>query len=227
MNKVVRQSSRGVTKATTRNETAAAVAESASAEPRMQYRFAAWKDARWNSFDRQRERYEAIKPYLGSNAVGAEIGVYKGGFGEFLLPHCRKLYLVDPWYRLGGYWQSGIPNDSRAETVIEILSVYKSEINAGQVEVIVDYGASFLAGMRDRWFDFLYLDGSHNYEQTKKDLAQALPKMKSGGAVVGDDYDPDPASNQHGVFRAVNEFVAGHGFSLTLNRSRQWGFRVP
>lgn len=203
--------------------TEAAIADT----PRTQYRFAAWKDARWNSYDRQRERYEAIRPHLGTNSVGAEIGVYKGGFGEFLLPHCRKLYLVDPWYRLGGYWQSGIPNDSRAATVVEILTVYKTDIDAGKVEVIVDFASSFLAGMRDRWFDFLYLDGSHDYAQTKKDLAQALPRMKSGGVLLGDDFDPDPASNQHGVFRAVNEFVAERGLTLVLNRSRQWGVRVP
>ena len=72
----------------------------------MVYRFPRWKDASWNSFERQRERYETIRPFLGQDLVGAEIGVYKGGFGEFLLGHCRKLYLVDPWYRAGG---SGIP----------------------------------------------------------------------------------------------------------------------
>lgn len=204
------------------------VVEAAKADMgRVPYRFAAWKDARWNSYDRQRERYEAIRPYLGANSVGAEIGVYKGGFGEFLLPHCRKLYLVDPWYRLGGYWQSGLPNDSRAETVIEILTVYKADIDSGKIEVIVDYGANFLAGMRDRWFDFLYLDGSHEYEQTKKDLLQAMPKMKPGGVLLGDDFDPDPASNQHGVFRAVNEFIAERGLTMVLNSSRQWGARVP
>lgn len=191
------------------------------------YRFAAWKDARWNSYDRQRERYETIRPHLGTNAVGAEIGVYKGGFGEFLLPHCRKLYLVDPWYRLGGYWQSGLPKDSRAGTVIEILTVYQSEIDAGTVEVIVDFGESFLAGMRDRWFDFLYLDGSHDYAQTRKDLVAALPKMKSGGVLLGDDFDPDPSSNQHGVYRAVSEFIAERGLTLVLDRGRQWGVRVP
>ncbi|MGD9740804.1 MAG: class I SAM-dependent methyltransferase [Bauldia sp.] len=210
----------------TTNGHAGRAAVAGEPEERTRYRFAAWKDARWNSFDRQRERYEVIRPYLGHDAVGAELGVYKGGFGEFLLPHCRKLYLVDPWFRLGGYWQSGLKQDARVDTVIEILTVYREEISAGQVEVVIDWAKNFLRGIRDRWFDFLYVDSSHSYEQTLDELAAALPKMKSGGIITGDDYDPDPASNQHGVYRAVNEFAAAHRLELVFAKSRQWGLRA-
>jgi len=31
------------------------------------YRFPRWKDASWNSFERQRERYDVIRPFLGVN----------------------------------------------------------------------------------------------------------------------------------------------------------------
>lgn len=61
------------------------------------YRFDKVKDASWNSFERQKQRYEVIRHLLGTESIGAEIGVYKGGFGEFLRLHCHKLYLVDPW----------------------------------------------------------------------------------------------------------------------------------
>lgn len=43
------------------------------------------------AFERQQTRYKVLWPFLGQNLVGAEIGVYKGGFGEFLLQHCAKL----------------------------------------------------------------------------------------------------------------------------------------
>jgi len=190
------------------------------------YRFPRWKDATWNSFDRHKERYEIIRPYLGEDLVGAELGVYKGGFGEFLLPHCRKLYLVDPWYRLGGYWQSGLPLDSRVDTVINILTVYREQIHAGRIELIIDFAASFLATACNNTFDFIYLDGSHKYDQTKLELESAIGKMKRGGIILGDDYDPDPTSKQHGVFRAVNEFVAERGLHLAFSVGRQWGLFV-
>ena len=49
---------------------------------------------------------------------------------------------------------------------------------------------------------------------------------KNGGYLLGDDYDPDPESNQHGVFTAVNEAVNCFGFEMVLNESRQWGLRI-
>jgi hypothetical protein len=191
------------------------------------YRFAHWKDASWNSFQRQAERYATFRSLLGSNLTGAEIGVYKGGFGEFLLGHCRKLYLVDPWFRAGGFWNSGIAGDSRVQTVIDIMSAYKAEIEARRVEVVVEYAVPFLRSMPDGSFDFLYLDASHEYSATLDELHAAQPKLKSGGHMFGDDYDPDPASKQHGVYRAVNEFARDTGATFVINESRQWGLSLP
>lgn len=192
----------------------------------IQYRFPKWKDASWNSFERQLARYRAIAPFLGSNQIGAEIGVYKGGFGEFLLPHCEKLFLVDPWYRANPWWASGLPNDSRVETVINILQTYKEDIQNGRVEVVVDYSDNFLQSVANGFFDFVYIDASHRYEDTLIELRLAYPKIKKGGFLFGDDYDPDMASRQHGVYRAVNEFAAVNKLALVLNQTRQWGLRV-
>lgn len=187
------------------------------------YRFPRWKDASWNSFQRQAERYATFRQLLGRNLVGGEIGVYKGGFGEFLLGHCRKLYLVDPWFRAGGFWTSGIERDSRVQTVIDIMTAYKAEIETRQVEVVVDFAIPFLTSMPDGHFDFLYVDASHEYAATLAELRAACPKLKRGGFLFGDDYDPNPSSKQHGVFRAVNEFREETSARLVVNESRQWG----
>jgi hypothetical protein len=193
----------------------------------MIYRFPRWKDATWNSYDRQRERYEVIRPFLGDNLIGAEIGVYKGGFGEFLIGHCKKLYLVDSWYRASGFWNSGIPADSRVDTVINILSIYKSEIECGTIEVIIDFSNNFLRSVGGDKFDFIYIDSSHQYEYTLAELSLARTALKKGGLLFGDDYDPDPNSKQHGVYRAVSQFVADAGARMIVNESRQWGLAFP
>lgn len=191
----------------------------------MSYRFPEWKDASWNSYERQKSRYDKIKAYIKKNSVGAELGVYKGGFGEFLLPNCKKLYLVDPWYRTGGFWNSGIENDSRVDTVIDILTKYKAELESGQVQLVVEYAVHFLRSMKDGTFDFLYLDSSHKYEDSRKEIDIALRKMKPGGIILGDDYDPRPESNQYGVYKAVMETVDQGRGELVFVDSRQWGLR--
>lgn len=192
----------------------------------MEYRFPRYKDASWNSFDRQKERYEIIRHLLGENSTGAEVGVYKGGFGEFLLPHCKRLYLVDPWYRLKPFWGKPSPESSAVEALIKILTVYARDIDSGRVQVIPDFSVPFFGSRADREFDWIYLDASHAYEHTMREIECAVRVIREGGYLIGDDYDPNPESFQHGVFRAVNEFVASTGRELILNKSRQWAFRV-
>lgn len=190
------------------------------------YRFPRWKDAPWNSYKRQKARYEIIRPYLGTHSVGAEIGVYKGGFGEFLLEHCKKLYLVDAWYRHAPYWKSGIEGDSRVDTVIDLLSKYRNEIHEGRVEVVVEYSDNFLRNIGQNTLDFIYLDSSHQYQATAEELALASRAVKPGGILLGDDYVADPNSIHYGVCRAVTELVQANGAELMFTESRQWGVRV-
>src|SRR3989338_3955014 len=54
----------------------------------------------------QREHFLNILP---KNAVGAEIGVFKGEFSPHLLDITkpRELHLVDLWWKIGEYFQWG------------------------------------------------------------------------------------------------------------------------
>lgn len=191
------------------------------------YRFPRVKDASWNSYDRQKQRYETIRTLLGEYAVGAEIGVYKGGFGEFLLPHCKLLYLVDPWYRLKPFWGTPSEENSSVRAFIEIMRVYTEEIEGGRVQVIPQFAHEFLESVPSDHLDWVYLDASHEYATTLAEIQLALGAIKPQGYLIGDDYDPDPSSFQHGVFRAVNEVASSLGVSLCLCDGRQWAIRVP
>tara|TARA_B100000287_G_scaffold333763_1_gene318936 strand:- start:2272 stop:2829 length:558 start_codon:yes stop_codon:yes gene_type:complete len=53
-------------------------------------------------------------------------------------------------------------------------------------------------------YDFIYIDGSHDYKDIKRDLELYLPKLKKGGIIGGHDYHE---WGWPGVFKAVNEVV--------------------
>lgn len=42
----------------------------------------------------------------------------------------------------------------------------------------------------DRSVDWVHLDARHDYENVKADIRAWLPKVKAGGWLTGDDYDP-------------------------------------
>ncbi len=58
------------------------------------------------------------------------------------------------------------------------------------------------AYFKDGVFDFIYLDGNHNYEFVRQDIDLWLPKVKRGGYFGGHDYSNLALP---GVMKAVEE----------------------
>jgi len=57
------------------------------------------------------------------------------------------------------------------------------------------------------YFDLVYIDGSHNYEDVKTDIINSLKFIKKGGFISGHDYN----SATKGVIKAVDEFFEDVG----------------
>jgi predicted O-methyltransferase YrrM len=67
----------------------------------------------------------------------------------------------------------------------------------------VDVAANFNHGL----IDFLFIDGSQDYESVLRDLKAWVPHLKSDGVVCGDDWNFDEAEHLQGsVRRAFLEF---------------------
>jgi predicted O-methyltransferase YrrM len=53
----------------------------------------------------------------------------------------------------------------------------------------------------NNYFDFIFIDGNHEYEIVRKDIETWFLKLKTDGIIAGDDYDPCHG----GVIKAVDE----------------------
>jgi hypothetical protein len=78
---------------------------------------------------------------------------------------------------------------------------------------VADGGGTFagtlhrnILAFADRSIDWVHLDARHDYESVKADIATWLPKVKPGGWISGDDYDP---SKWPEVTKAVGEMLPG------------------
>lgn len=139
----------------------------------------------------------------------AELGTDEGDFSEKILSITDpdELYLID-------VWESKEYSDRSAE---EVETRYAEQIAEGTVEVLPERPDVALERFEDDFFDWVYIDTTHTYEQTLKELKIAREKVKSDGVIAGHDYclGDVPAGRWYGVIAAVHEFCAEYEVKLT------------
>lgn len=155
---------------------------------------------------------EEIVKLIPEGSIGCELGVFEGGFSEILVASnkFRKLYLVDLF---SGLVQSGDKNGYNVKFVDgQVLHdmVSKKFEQLNYVSVVRDYSFNFLKSQEDELFDFIYIDTSHKYEDTKSELELSWQKTKKGGIISGHDYNADFFP---GVVKALDEFLIEHNIS--------------
>ncbi len=174
-------------------------------------------------------RIPFIEQILPKNGVGAELGVLKGHFSPILFNHsnAKKMHLIDPWYFLAGHWHWAVGNQSTVSALIKVLKTFKGEAENGQVQIHVGDDLKVLNTFPDNYFDWVYIDTSHEYEHTKKELHILANKVKDTGVISGDDWRPEPDHIHHGVYQAVNEFVASEEYTVIYSNENnlQWAIK--
>ena len=175
------------------------------------------------------KRMRFLKPYLIENAVVGEFGVLKGDFSREIVRTMKpvKLHLVDPWYLQGPEWQWENGDRSTIHALSGILEEFAEPLSSGQVVLNIGFDQDVLAGLPDGYFDWTYLDTTHEYAQTKLELQLLQRKVKASGVIAGDDWRPDPTHPHHGVYKAVQELIAGGQYEILYADSEnlQWAIR--
>ena len=174
-----------------------------------------------------------ILNYAAKNAVGTEIGVFRGHFSEVLAAvlHPRKLYLVDPWRRLGPDFGWGAQSPYTAFGKLTTEYAYRdtlrrvSRFKEIDTRVFEGFAEEFFSALEEK-LDWVYLDASHEYPATLNELKLIDAVLKPTGVIMGDDWQPGRHHKHHGVFRAVHEFVRTHPYEIVAaGPAGQWCLR--
>jgi methyltransferase family protein len=181
-----------------------------------------------------RKRREDILRTLPLRSVGAEVGVFKGEFTVHILRIVRpvRLHLIDGWWTLygerypdwGSYTDFGRLGTREAHALVQkVVALHGGD---ARCEIHVEDDVACLQRLPDAHLDWAYLDSSHEYEHTMRELVVLVRKVRREGVILGDDWHDEETHGHHGVAKAVREFCAREGWTLTYRDGfSQWGIR--
>lgn len=149
--------------------------------------------------------YSYVVKNFGSDSKFIEIGSWLGQSAAYMaveIANSNKnidFYCVDLWENNEEYKnESVIIEDRFYETFLkntQPVKNYIKPIKAASLDAALKF--------EDEYFDFIFIDAAHDYENVKKDLIAWFPKLKKGGLFSGHDF----VSTHMGVIRAVSEWA--------------------
>lgn len=126
-----------------------------------------------------------------------EIGTFIGESTIIFAEHFKSVIGIDPF--LAGY----DPEDPTSRFDFnEVYQEYLSRTNPfSNIKTITLTSDDAISQLEGQIFDFIYIDGLHQYEQVKTDITNYMRFVKPNGYIGGHDYGP----SWPGVAEAVNE----------------------
>jgi len=149
---------------------------------------------------------EFVKEKFNFPLIVAEVGVEKGLNAAEMVQKMNidKLYLVDDYLPYTDYLGGFCP----PEIQDEVYQIMFKNLTPHLDKVIFITKNSLLASTLfiNEFFDFIYIDGNHNYDSVKQDILAWWPKVKKGGLLGGHDFDIRNIERQD-VAEAVKDFA--------------------
>lgn len=149
--------------------------------------------------------------------------------------HSAKIVCVDTWLGAPEFWTWGRDDPTRGGSlglVNGFPSVFytftKNVKSVGHDDVIVPFpissvqGADVLKNLGVK-ADVIYVDGAHEFDAVSSDLQKYWPLLKTGGTLIGDDFDP---MDWKGVVLAAQVFALSVQCPLTT-RGAVWTLVKP
>lgn len=155
-----------------------------------------------------------ICKYFPKGGTGAEIGVLYGQFSEIILRVAKPqlLFLVDPWSHDDKFGDR--TQEQMGEIAVTVREKFKNnrDVLIHRVKSCVFFDYFIMGNVIDR-IDFIYIDGSHEYQEVLSDLHNAWNIVKPGGVIAGDDYGENVPLWGNSVKRAVDDFCMERGIT--------------
>jgi len=142
---------------------------------------------------------------LSAPPIIAEVGVFSGSFSTLLISILKpgKFYLIDTFNS-----DDHVTGQFKASNHLQFI---ENKFQSSSAQCLQGISWHMLEKLPNNSIDYMYIDAGHTYEDVKKDIAAAYPKMRDNGIIQFNDYCTySPfCRTVYGVLNAVNEFIEG------------------
>ena len=135
-----------------------------------------------------------------------EIGVHKGiNIIDMAKSYCQhsdsRMYCVDPWMDYDEY-----PEYKGQQDIL--FGIFNNAIKPYADKCILHRGLSddIVPTFSNDFFDIIFVDGNHETEFVYRDGKMSFEKVKSGGYIIFDDYNPEWPQTIVGIDKFLNEY---------------------
>jgi hypothetical protein len=157
---------------------------------------------------------------LPKDLIVAEVGVAFGKFSEEIWKRMRprKFHLIDMW------------ESDRFSAGLKIVKQrFNEQLYAGDVVIHQGFSTQMLESFPDGYLDFVYIDTTHAFDLTFKELVESSRKVSERGLIGGHDFCTGNIVTPvvYGVIQACNRFCVEHDWRykyLTLDTDGHFSF---
>lgn len=172
----------------------------------------------------KRRRHLAIEFGKLGFSKGVEVGTCHGTFAAVLCENNPNLELVtiDPYVAVYGDRRTQRIGDDGQEKLFVQAKRWLKPFNC---EIVREHSLEAVLSFDYESVDFVYIDGSHEFDYVMADIIEWGKRVKKGGVISGHDY---VSRSQTDVIKAVDYYAEAHGvetINLTDERSPTWWFR--
>ena len=163
------------------------------------------------------------KAHLSRTFVAMEIGTWFGEgstsiWAKYLKPG-SQLFLIDIWREYISEADKATDSATSAMDSVQHIAINSTLKNIYEYEAKSDGDIYLLRGkasklckfFKPNTFDFIYIDGSHYYEEVLEDIRLAKSLIKDGGTICGDDLEVEATKDRVDLARRNlgRDFIKG------------------